>query len=96
MKEAYQRFHKDGFEILSVSLDYEQNTSMDDYRAWVENEGMVWRHVYDMKNWGSPLVQDFFVTGIPSPFLIGRDGKLAASGEALRGENLAGTIAATL
>jgi hypothetical protein len=82
-----------GFDILSISLDYDNRTTTDDYREWIAEKGMdKWRHIYDHESWDSPLVKAYMVRGIPNPVLVNRDGTLAAMGEELRGENLAETI----
>ncbi len=88
IKAAYEKFHKDGFDIVSISLDYPQRTNMDDYKTWIADNGMTWRHVYDGENWDSPSVRSYYVTSIPSPYLIGKDGELVAMGDDCRGEDL--------
>jgi len=90
---AYDKLHEKGFDILSISLDYADKTTPDQYREWISEKGMnKWRHVYDQKDWDGPLVKEYLVRGIPNPILINRDGSLAAMGDALRGENLEKTI----
>ncbi len=91
---AYEKYRAQGFEILSVSLDYADKTTIDAYKQWVAEKGMNWRHIYDQKDWTGPLVKAYLVdgSGIPSPFLIGRDGSLAASGDKCRGDELAKSI----
>ncbi|MBD3257980.1 redoxin domain-containing protein [candidate division GN15 bacterium] len=88
MVAAYEEYKDRGFDILSVSLDYPDRISQAAYREWIDENGMDWRHVYDEQHWRSPLVRSFHVSGIPSPFLIGRDGSLVAMGEDCRGSNL--------
>lgn len=90
---AYDKFKAQGFDILSISLDYADKTTMDDYRAWIAEKGMTkWRHIYDLQDWKGPLVSAYLVRGIPNPILIGRDGALVAMGDDCRGEKLAETI----
>jgi len=90
---AYDKLHDKGFDILSISLDYADKTTPEQYREWITDKGMnKWRHVYDQKDWDGPLVKEYLVRGIPNPVLINRDGSLAAMGEGLRGENLEKTI----
>lgn len=91
---AYEKYKAQGFEILSVSLDYADKTTVEAYKAWIAEKGMNWRHIYDQKDWTGPLVKAYLVdgSGIPSPFLIGRDGSLVASGDACRGEELVKSI----
>jgi thiol-disulfide isomerase/thioredoxin len=85
---AWDKYREKGLEIVSVSLDYADRITPDDYDAWTREKGMNWRHVYDGQDWSSPLVKSFFVYSIPSPFLIDKNGNLVASGEQLRQENL--------
>ncbi len=91
---AYERYKAQGFEILSVSLDYADKTTVEAYKSWIAEKGMNWRHIYDQKDWTGPLVKAYLVdgSGIPSPFLIGRDGSLVASGDKCRGEDLAKSV----
>ncbi len=91
---AYEKYKAQGFEVLSVSLDYADKTTVDAYKQWVADKGMNWRHIYDQKDWTGPLVKAYLVdgSGIPSPFLIGRDGSLVAAGDQCRGEELIKSI----
>ncbi len=88
LKAAYEKYNKQGFEILSISLDYPKETSQEAYRQWITENGMVWRHVYDEMNWESPLTLAYAVSSIPSPFLIGKDGALIGLHDDCRGESL--------
>jgi len=91
--EAYKKYKDQGFDILSISLDYADRTTPEQYKEWIAEKGMnKWRHIYDQKDWDGPLVGAYMVRGIPNPVLIGRDGSLVAMGEALRGDNLEKTI----
>ena len=90
---AYKKFNKQGFDILSISLDYPDRTTDEQYKDWIHEKGMdQWRHVYDHKAWESPIVTSYLVKGIPNPILIGPDGSLIAMGDQLRGDNLETTI----
>ena len=93
---AYQKYHDSGFDVISISLDFPDRTSLDAYRQWIEKRGMTWRHIYEMKGWQSELADRYLVRSIPSPVLIARDGSVAAVGERCRGENLPTTIEAAL
>lgn len=92
LKAAYEELHPEGFEVLSISLDYADKTTPEAYRAWIAENGMSWRHMYDQQDWKGPLVAAYMVTGIPNPVLVGRDGKLAGMGEECRGDELARTV----
>jgi thiol-disulfide isomerase/thioredoxin len=92
MLAAYQKYHDQGFDVLSISLDYADKTTPEAYRIWIADKGMNWRHVYDQQDWNGPLVKAYLVRGIPSPVLVGRDGSLVAMGEDCRGDKLPGSI----
>ncbi|HOD66844.1 MAG TPA: redoxin domain-containing protein [candidate division Zixibacteria bacterium] len=88
LKAAYEKYRSQGFDILSISLDYPNQTTQDAYRAWITEAGMPWRHVYDEQNWTGGITQAFAVGSIPSPFLIGKDGTLIAMHDTCRGPAL--------
>jgi thiol-disulfide isomerase/thioredoxin len=93
LKEAWEKYYKKGFEIVSVSLDYTDRTTPEDYAKWIEEKGMSWRHVYDQKDWDSELAKAFLVYSIPSTFLVDKNGDLVTSGADLRQEKLDSTLA---
>ena len=85
VKEAYERFHGQGFEILGVSLD-------DDAAAWkkaIEELGMTWPQVSDLGGWQSKPAGLYAVQAIPATVFI-KDGKIVARD--VRGEDLAPKI----
>jgi thiol-disulfide isomerase/thioredoxin len=92
LRGAYARYHDRGLEILSVSFDFPRATPPATYRAWVAENGMSWRHVYDQKGFQGPLAGSFFIYSIPAAVLIGRDGSPVATTDDLRGKRLAQTI----
>jgi thiol-disulfide isomerase/thioredoxin len=71
----YDKHHKDGFEIFSVSLD-------GDNKRWadaIKKDDLKWRnHVSDLKKWQSAPAKAWGVSSIPKTFLIDRDGRIAA------------------
>ena len=93
---VYKEYHPNGFEIVSISLDYAEETTPAAYRQWIDSAGMNWRHVYDGQAWDTEIVKRFFVGSIPAPFLVGKDGALITWGEDLRGEKLAMTVRSAL
>jgi thiol-disulfide isomerase/thioredoxin len=88
LRAAYEAYHARGFEVLSISLDFPERTTVEAYRNWTAENGMSWRHIYEQRGWESPLAAKFLVRSIPNPLLIGRDGSLKAMGDDCRGENL--------
>ena len=79
----YKKYKNKGFTVYSVSLD-------EDPAAWkqaIAMDGLAWpNHVSDLKGWETPLVKTYQFDGIPHTVLIGKDGKIIATG--LRGEAL--------
>lgn len=73
-KAAYERFHAEGFDIFSVSLDR-------DRAAWlsaIENDQLEWTHVSDLKHWNSAPAALYGVRAIPTNFLIDAEGRIVA------------------
>jgi len=89
---AYGKYRDKGLEIVSISLDYGDRVPVAALRDSVAAHGMNWRHVYDGSGWNTEIVKRWFVGSIPAPFLVGRDGSLAAWGDDLRGEKLSAAI----
>ncbi|MDR2271878.1 MAG: AhpC/TSA family protein [Sphingobacterium sp.] len=80
--DTYEAFKKQGFTVLSVSLD-------DDKTRWTEaisKDGMPWYHVSSLKGWKEPAAALYGVRAIPQNVLIDSQGKIVATN--LRGETL--------
>lgn len=80
--KLYRKYQKENFEILGVSLDRTK-------KAWVkaiEDDGLIWKHVSDLKYFNSQAAEAYRIDAIPATYLIGPDGKILAKG--LRGESL--------
>ena len=78
----YKKYHSMGFEIYGVSLDRTKE-------AWVgaiEKDGLVWKHVSDLKFWQSEVTGLYNIKGIPLTYLLDPDGKII--GKNLRGKLL--------
>jgi thiol-disulfide isomerase/thioredoxin len=91
LSSAYEKFHAKGFEVLAVSLD--QADAAEKLAKFTKENNMPWPEVYDGKFWKAAVAQMYYIDSIPHPFLVDGDtGMIVAEGEALRGEELAGTI----
>ena len=82
LKKAYGDFHKKGFEIFGVSFDEDRG----DWLGAVEQNGMDWLHVSEVKGFDNQAAKDYAIQGIPSNFLIDSQGTIVAKN--LRGEAL--------
>ena len=79
----YERFHDQGFEIYSVSLD-------NDREAWlkaIRDDRLSWpNHVSDLNGWTSSGGKTYGIRSVPSTVLVDREGKVVARN--LRGSDL--------
>ena len=79
---VYEKYHDKGFEILGVSLDKNRGA----WLAAIEQDGLKWQHVSDLKYWQSAVVAEYQVQGIPLTYLIDPEGNIVAKN--LRGPSL--------
>ena len=83
LKEAYNRFHKTGFEIYGASFD----RAREPWLKAVEEKEMNWIHVSALKMWDNQARHDYAVNSIPANFLIDcSTGEIIAT--QLRGEEV--------
>ncbi len=80
--KAYSRFNTDNFEILGISLDNKK----ENWLAAIEQDGLRWKHVSDLKGWKNEVAIQYGIRAVPSNFLIDPTGKIIA--QDLRGEEL--------
>jgi len=79
----YKKYHGDGFEIFSVSLD----KTKDRWEKAIADDGLLWQnHVSDLMGWKSAGAQLYNVTGIPFTVLVDEEGKIITTN--LRGPSL--------
>jgi thiol-disulfide isomerase/thioredoxin len=94
LQEAFEEFANQGFTILSLSFDIAPE-DVENFRA----EGdwpMPWLHTYVTGGADSDLATSLDVVNIPRAILVGRDGTILATNEALRGARLRETLAAVM
>ncbi len=84
---VYEKYKDKGFEILSVSLDKDRSR----WLQAIEQDGLEWLHVSDLKFWQSEAAQTYGVGSIPYTVLVDREGKIIAS--RLRGAALENKLA---
>lgn len=90
VREAYQRYHPRGFEIVGVSLDQ----TPEKLKEFIKANDMTWPQIFQGRGAMTPLKQSYMVKSIPSTFLLDRDGRVVAT--QLRGAQLAQVIEALL
>ncbi|PKQ65150.1 hypothetical protein BZG02_04810 [Labilibaculum filiforme] len=84
--KMYEELHPKGVEILGVSLD----ESEEKWLKAIEDDGLVWNHVSDLKGWGSSAAKLYGVNGIPATVILDQNGVIIAKN--LRGEELKAAI----
>ena len=90
---AYDKFHNRGFDVLGITLDTPR-VPAPTVAAFVKDHKMSWPQICQGAN---EIADDNGVDGIPASFLVDGDtGAILASGDDLRGDKLAKTIAAHL
>lgn len=83
----YKEYEKQGFTVLSVSLD----KTKEPWLAAIEKDGLIWpHHVSDLKFWSNEAAQLYKVTGIPFTVLVDREGRIINTN--LRGADLENTL----
>ncbi len=80
--KAYESRHKDGFEIIGISLDEDQSK----LEKFIGEKKMTWAQYFDGKGWGNKLAAKYGVKSIPATYLLDGEGKII--GKDLRGPAL--------
>lgn len=84
---AYKKYHEDGFDVFSVSLDQKGRGGYDKWLAAIEKDGLIWsNHVSTLEGFGTQAARDYMVQSIPFTVLIDKDGKIIATN--VRGRQL--------
>lgn len=79
---AYNRFKDKGFTVFGVSLD----RSREDWLKAIQEDGLIWTQVSDLKFWQSEAAKTYSITGIPFSVLLDPEGRIIAKN--LRGAAL--------
>lgn len=90
LREAYKKFEKNGFEIISISLDDDKET----ISSFVSREAIPWKVIFSGKGRNDPIAKIFGIDSIPSNFLVDRKGIMRYAD--LRGENMLKKIEALI
>ncbi len=87
---AYERFKTKNFTVLGVSLD----RSRDAWIKAIQDDGLAWSQVSDLKFWNNAVAMQYRVQQIPQNILIDPTGKIV--GKNLRGTELDSKLCALL
>jgi peroxiredoxin len=89
--DAYEKFHSEGLEVLSVSLDQENASRI--LAEFVKKHRMPWPQIYDGKYLDSTIARRYGIDGIPHALVVDGDtGLILADAEGARGPELATAI----
>jgi len=80
--KAYNKYKAKGFEVFGVSLDRKK----EDWIQAIQEDGLTWTQVSDLKYFESKAAADFNITAIPFSILLDPQGKIIAKN--LRGAAL--------
>ena len=72
--QLYDRFKPRGLEIFAVSLDVKRA----DWIKAIEQDGLTWQHISDLKGFGSMFAYRFGVNAVPTKFLVNPSGLVVA------------------
>ncbi|MBX2966405.1 MAG: TlpA family protein disulfide reductase [Cyclobacteriaceae bacterium] len=79
---AYNEFKDKGFTVYGVSLD----RTKADWLQGIQEDGLTWTHVSDLKYWQSEAAKTYNITAIPFSLLLDPNGVIIAKN--LRGQAL--------
>ena len=86
VKELYEKYHNQGFEVLGVSLD----SKKDKWLSAIEKFKLNWHNYSDLNKWNSAFAKKYFVRGIPYNVVIDQNGNIVAKG--IHGKRLDETV----
>jgi thiol-disulfide isomerase/thioredoxin len=67
---AYNQFHKDGFEIVGISLDQSKEKLL----GFTKQAGMTWPQYFDGKLWANDISTRYGINAIPTAWLVDKKG----------------------
>jgi thiol-disulfide isomerase/thioredoxin len=76
MKRLYAKYKPKGVEFVGISLDRAGDKAR--LQKFVKTRAMGWIHTYSGKGWNDPTARKHGVRGIPSIWVVGRDGKVVS------------------
>ena len=82
VKANYDKYRQKGFQVVGISFD----DSKEDWQKAVQELGIEWPQISDLKGWQSEAATTYHITGIPATILYDPEGKVLKTN--LRGEGL--------
>jgi thiol-disulfide isomerase/thioredoxin len=72
VKEAYDKLHSKGFEVVGISFDGDQHALQD----FIEKHDMPWPQYFDGKGWQNNFGLQYAIDSIPTMWLVDKQGNL--------------------
>jgi peroxiredoxin len=72
--KMYNKYKEQGFDVLGVSLDNQKQR----WLSAIEQDGLEWHHVSDLKGWKNEVAVSYGVRSIPHTVLLDREGRIIA------------------
>ena len=72
VKEAYDKLHPKGFEIVGISFDVDKGR----LEKFVADQEMTWPQYFDGKQWKNKFGQEYGINSIPAMWLVDKKGNL--------------------
>ena len=72
VKRTYDELHKQGFEIIGVSMDSDKKK----LESFLAKNEMPWPQFFDGKDWKTSLAQEHGISSIPAMWLVDKEGNL--------------------
>jgi alkyl hydroperoxide reductase subunit AhpC len=88
--KTYTKHHSEGFEIIGVSLDDNQQK----LESFLNGKGISWPQFFDGKGWNNKLAVKYGIQAIPATYLLDGNGVIIATD--LRGKELEQAVAKAL
>ena len=75
MKHLYEKYKGKDFIMVGISLDENKNA----LKKFIADKNLGWIQTYSGKGWSDPTVKKYGIDGIPSVWVIGKDGKVIST-----------------
>jgi thiol-disulfide isomerase/thioredoxin len=75
MKQLHEKYKDKDFIIVGISLDTDKNA----LKKFITDQNLSWIQTYSGKGWKDPTAQKYGIDGIPSVWVIGKDGKVIST-----------------
>ena len=75
--KLYDKYHEKGLNIISVSLDRENQKSR--WIKAIEKDNLSWYNVSNLKYWQDPVALTYNITSIPATFILDDKGTIIAT-----------------